>query len=555
MSAPAEAWRNSRVSDCGTHHVVDGGRLYSARFLRVLPFHAPGLAPARDKGGAFHICPDGSPAYARRRLDTFGFYEGLAAVRDAAGWFHVRPDGSPGYAAKRAWCGNFQGGRCVVRSGGGYRHILPSGRLLYRQFHPYAGDFREGRAVVRRKDGLCAHLDESGGPAHGHAYPDLGVYHKGFARARDRRGWMHIGWDGSPAYGRRFAAVEPFYNGQALAETLGGDIVVVGEDGGTIADVASAPEDNFASLSADMTGFWRTFTLAAAVELGVAEILPRGASEVASKLGLPEENALNLLGGLAEMRATRLREGLWRLTDKGEYLRRAHPMSMAAAAMEWARLAKTRWDNLSGALRNARLADDYFSDLAGDPAAARQAHGMLAAYARHDYRLLPELLPLQGVRRLIDAGGGCGETARMIAARHPGLKIILLDRPEATAADDRRNCGQIVRRAANFFQPWKTHADAVLLARVLHDWSDERALKILRNARAILPAGGKLFIVEMLRRGASEGALCSLHLTVASGGRERTWDEFRRLARAAGFDLLESRSLDAIPSLIIGEAA
>lgn len=554
MSAAAEAWQNARVSDCGTRHVADSGPLYRARFHRVLPFHAPGLAPARDNSGAFHIRPDGSPNYARRHLDAFGFYGGLAAVRDSNGWFHILPDGSPAYADRHEWCGNFQGGRCAVRTKGGYRHILPDGRPLYRQFHLYAGDFRERRAVVRRKDGLCAHLNESGEPAHSHAYLDMDVYHKGFARARDGRGWMHIDRNGAPAYNRRFSAVEPFYNGQALAETMSGDIVVVNENGETTAEVAERQEDCVASLSSDMTGFWRTFSIAAAVDLDVGKILPCGTSEAASKLGLPETSVRNLLGALAEMRAVRLRKGLWHLTAKGGLLRRDHPMSMANAAAEWARLAATRWGNLSGVLRDGQLADDYFSELAGDPASTRRAHGMLAAYARHDYRLLPELLPLQGVRRLIDAGGGCGEAARMIAARHPDLQIVLLDLPGVIAAVDHPDRGQIVKQAGNFFQPWNIRADAVLLARVLHDWDDERALTILRNARAALPIGGKLFIVEMLRSCDSEGALCSLHLTAVSGGRERTWGEFQRLIGDSGFRLIESLPLDSTPSLIIGEA-
>ena len=78
------------------------------------------------------------------------------------------------------------------------------------------GDFRERRAVVRLRDGLCTHIGEDGAYTHSMLYYDLDVYHKGFARARDERGWTHIDGDGMPLYDRRFAMAEPFYNGRAL---------------------------------------------------------------------------------------------------------------------------------------------------------------------------------------------------------------------------------------------------------------------------------------------------------------------------------------------------
>ena len=63
---------------------------------------------------------------------------------------------------------------------------------------------------------------------------DLDVFHKGFARARDYRGWCHIRADGKPAYTARFEEIEAFYNGQAFARTLEGDRVLLNESGAII---------------------------------------------------------------------------------------------------------------------------------------------------------------------------------------------------------------------------------------------------------------------------------------------------------------------------------
>ncbi len=46
---------------------------------------------------------------------------------------------------------------------------------------------------------------------------------------------MHIDGAGEPAYARRFAAVEPFYNGFARVELMDGSIEVIDESGGTVA--------------------------------------------------------------------------------------------------------------------------------------------------------------------------------------------------------------------------------------------------------------------------------------------------------------------------------
>ena len=225
-------WRRSRVAPEGTHHVIAGEPLYGRRFRAVLPFHEPGLAPVEDETGAHHISSDGIPAYEERFLRTFGFYGGLSAVVAPAGWHHIRPDGSLLYGERYAWAGNFQGGRCAVReSSGNYLHLDTDGEPAYTERYRYAGDYREGSAVVQRDDGLSIHIDAEGRTVHETAWLDLDVFHKGFARARDRHGWTHIDRAGRSLYEDRYAMVEPFYNGQARVEGHNGRRLVIDEGG------------------------------------------------------------------------------------------------------------------------------------------------------------------------------------------------------------------------------------------------------------------------------------------------------------------------------------
>ncbi|WP_437746690.1 hypothetical protein WMF39_17775 [Sorangium sp. So ce1504] len=316
-------WRCARVAPARTHHLVDGEPMYSARFEEVLAFHAPGLSPARCGSTAWHIDARGEPAYARRFERTFGFYEGRAAVSAPEGWHHILPDGAELYPERYSWCGNYQDGRCVVRDSEGlYSHIDQAGRPLYAARWRYAGDYRDGAAVAQGEDGRSTHIDARGELVHGRRYLDLDVFHKGFARARDERGWMHVDGRGQPAYAQRFAMVEPFYNGQARVERLDGSLEIIDETGRTVNVLRAPLRSELAALSADLVGLWKTETLAAAVELGVIEVLPATEAEVAAHCGLPEERARRLLRALGELGILEgAADGRWCTTSRGEHLR------------------------------------------------------------------------------------------------------------------------------------------------------------------------------------------------------------------------------------------
>jgi len=235
-------WSEISVSKDGTHHVVNGVPLYAARFEQVLKFHEPGLAPVSLNGLAWHIKLDGTDAYQERFRRTFGFYEGLAAVVSDDGWYHINPEGIPLYAERYAWCGNFQNGLCTVRTyEDRHFHLRTDGSKAYEGSWRYAGDFRDGIAVVQGDDGLSTHIDSSGQLLHDRWFLDLDVFHKGFARARDQFGWMHVDPQGIPAYWRRYASVEPFYNGQSRVERVDGGLEVIDETGRVIVELRPTP--------------------------------------------------------------------------------------------------------------------------------------------------------------------------------------------------------------------------------------------------------------------------------------------------------------------------
>ena len=82
--------------------------------------------------------------------------------------------------------------------------------------------------------------------------------------------------------------------------------------------------------------------------------------------------------------------------------------------------------------------------------------------------------------------------------------------------------------------------DAYLLAHVLHDWNDDRAIGILRKCREAIPAGGRLLIIEAVSPDGDaphHGKLMDLLMLTVTGGVERGADQFASMLTRSGFRL------------------
>jgi len=547
------SWRRLLPSEDGTHHVVDGRPAYDERFDEVLKFHAPGLAPVLRGELAWHIDPAGAPAYERRFRRTFGFYDALAAVEDDEGWHHITPAGLDAYPQRYAWCGNYQERVCAVREHDGlYRHIDEVGAPCAAEAWRYAGDCRDGVAVVQRDDGRSTHVAPDGRLLHGRWFEDLDVFHKGLARARDDRGWTHVDRSGEPAYARRFVMVEPFYNGQARVEREGGALEVIDREGSTLRELRPPRRSDLARLSSDLVGFWRTQTIRSAVQLGVMEALPGSAEEIAQTAALDVDATRRLLRGLWELDLVAPRDGRWLATLTGALLQRASGSGMADASLLWAAEHYRAWDALPTALASggsgfeAVFGASYFDWLATHPEPRRCFHATMSGYARHDYAGVGAHLDLRGARRVLDAGGGSGHLLWSVLEAHPEVRGILLDLPDSL--------GQVSVPSAlaprvevvggDLFERWPRDADCILLARVLHDWDDARARRILGRAAEALRPGGRIVVLEwVVRDDSPSGSLLDLNMLAVCGSRERGLAAWGDLATAAGLRVTETVEL------------
>jgi hypothetical protein len=108
--------------------------------------------------------------------------------------------------------------------------------------------------------------------------------------------------------------------------------------------------------------------------------------------------------------------------------------------------------------------------------------------------------------------------------------------------------GRATLVAGDFFVAVPPGGDVYLLRHILHDWDDDRAVRILANCRRAMGPAGRLLLIETVLRpdgGPALGTFLDLVMLVMTGGRERTELEYGAVLAAAGFRLVRVVSTPA----------
>ena len=146
-----------------------------------------------------------------------------------------------------------------------------------------------------------------------------------------------------------------------------------------------------------------------------------------------------------------------------------------------------------------------------------------------------------------DIGGGNGSLLTAVLDAHAHLRGVVFDLPHVVAAaapliEEASLSDRCETAAGDFFTDALPRADVYVLAQILHDWDDERAVAILRNCRRSIADDGRLLLVEQVlpeRDEPSYGRLLDLIMLLLLGGKERTSSEWSALLREGGFELVD----------------
>jgi hypothetical protein len=304
----------------------------------------------------------------------------------------------------------------------------------------------------------------------------------------------------------------------------------------------------------DGIAFFRTRVAGALVDLGVVDALangPRSSADLARELDL-HADTLHRVMRLAAA------DELLKLDGDGRFALTARTRALGSDAAPtigpWV-------SHLNTAAVQAAWAELPHSIRTGEPSFP-SVHGksIWAHFAEnpdeerlfaHSMRELTALAlawivsgypwPARGV--LCDVAGGSGPVLAGVLAARPDLGGILVEAPGVLAEAD----GHLTRAGVrdrvellegDMFERIEASADVYVMKDILHDWDDERCLRILSTVRTAMPAGSRLVLVEtLIEPGDTDPIPASVDvhmLAQCDGGRQRSAAELHALCSQAG---------------------
>lgn len=327
-------------------------------------------------------------------------------------------------------------------------------------------------------------------------------------------------------------------------------------------------------LFLDIAGSGALRAGAAGVRLGVFDALregPRNATEVARAIRSSERGTAAFLEALVALGYLRKSGGAYANTaGTAAWLTSGSATDWSPVARWWDEIVFRFWDeHLEASIRRGSPRRTIYEWLNDIPDGWRIAQGAFAAYARPVAdRIASKVLLPPSARRLVDVGGGHGLYTIAFCRRHPGLTATIVDSPKALepARENIAAAGmtdRIEMRAADIAKDDLGEGyDIALLFSIVHGFSREQNLSLLRNVARALNPGGLVAILEndpTIALGPVSRAFAGiLELTYVAGlgGQMHSPEDIRHWLEETGFrDVKRTRLRRALSALLLGTKA
>jgi len=297
------------------------------------------------------------------------------------------------------------------------------------------------------------------------------------------------------------------------------------------------------------------------LRLGVLDLLvdgPLGARELAAKGSVNEERldrvlrtavALQFLNQDLETRKYSLNEFSKPLAGDQADSAKWFVLFMLnpAKKLAWGQLAAGVKENVPPFLK-ATGEQNLFTFLKGDPYETKVFNNGMALFSSKIQKhgeLFLKTVSLEGVKKIVDVGGGHGTFLPEILRHQTQLSGIIFDLPyvveeaqqkKATDFEDLR--GRLEFVGGDFFVSVPAGGDLYTIKFVLHDWDDDKAVAILKTIHTAMPPNGKLVVIDRVVRDRDQySTLMDLFMMVINDGKERTKNQFVKLFDDSGFKL------------------
>ena len=318
--------------------------------------------------------------------------------------------------------------------------------------------------------------------------------------------------------------------------------------------------------------FWGSKALLSAVELGLFTTLADGpltGETLTAKLGLQPRGTTDWLDALVSLGMLRRTGGHYANSPATDlFLDRAKPTYLGGMLeMSGARLYPF-WGSLTEGLRTgrpqneAKTGGDFFAALYQDQGRLRQFLHAMTGLSMGAAAAIAEKFPWDRYHTVIDIGAAEGCVPAQLALRYPHLTGGGFDLPAAGAAFDDyvAACGLAGRLQfypGDFFTDPLPSADVLVLGHILHDWSLEEKLTLLRKAYDALPDGGALIVYDSIidddRRANTFGLLMSVNMLIETqAGFDYTFADCRSWMADTGFRDSYTEPLSGPDSMVVG---
>lgn len=241
-------------------------------------------------------------------------------------------------------------------------------------------------------------------------------------------------------------------------------------------------------------------------------------------------------------------EERYALTGLGDRLRQG-PFTAMAAVFSTPQLW-SGWGRLADCVRSGSSAFGGKQEAAAFDGSSPEDgfwatfHTAMSATVRPVAEGLALLRVFLDARKVVDLGGGAAVVMVELMSNHPQLRGLVLDLPEVTpgaraALQEAKLADRCEVVEGSFFDHVPAGGDVYLLVRVLHDWPDEDAARILARCSAVMSEQTSLLVVDRVidDRSGVGPLLADLNMLVLTGGRERTLRQWGELFDAAGLTL------------------
>lgn len=321
-----------------------------------------------------------------------------------------------------------------------------------------------------------------------------------------------------------------------------------------------------------ISGFWISRAVFIIAKLGIPDLLktgPKTAEELASSTNTHAPSLFRVLRALVSVGVLDC-DGNNRFgnTSLSETL-----ITDAQGSLRWFTISELgqehypAWGNLMHSVKTGNIAFDNFYEMdvwtyfRNNPEEAAVFNNSMSGMTAAVNESLSSLYDFSKFSKVVDVGGGHGGLITKILKSSPNTKGILFDAaPVISGAQERLAAAGINDRceaiAGDFFKSVPPGGDAYVMKWIIHDWDDERSIKILQNCRAHMGPKARLIIVDCVVPETREphfSKFIDLNMLVMTGGKERTAKEFEELLGAAGFKLLQIIPTDQPTSIIEGQ--